>query len=100
LNTFRRRAHWNSGCIAGEPAMAEQPGKSEAEPEGRYANSFRVGFNAYEFVIDFGQEYPPDAERIHTRIVTSTPLARNLSETLERSLREYDSKFGRPEGGD
>jgi hypothetical protein len=65
-----------------------------SEPEGRYANYFKVGFNAYEFVIDFGQEYPPDPERTYLRIVTSPPLARNLAEILERSLREYELKFG------
>jgi hypothetical protein len=65
----------------------------ETELERRYANFFRVGYNAYEFVIDFGQEYPPESERIHTRIVTSTPLARNLSDTLQRSLKEHDSTF-------
>jgi hypothetical protein len=73
--------------------MPELPG-GEEDPEGRYANYFKVGFNAYEFVIDFGQEYPPDAARTHTRIVTSVPLARNLSENIERSLRDYERKFG------
>lgn len=80
--------------------MAEPRSSSGEDPEARYANTFQVGFNAYEFVIDFGQEFPPDAERVHTRIVTSRPLARNLSETIERSLREYDSKFGKPEGNE
>jgi hypothetical protein len=70
-----------------------EPG-DEVELEGRYANHFRVGSNAYEFVIEFGQEYPPEAARIHTRIVTSPSLARNLSETLERSLRDHQGRFG------
>jgi hypothetical protein len=61
----------------------------ESEPEGRYANYFEVGFNAYEFVIDFGQQYPPGSERIHTRIVTSPSLARHLRKILDRSLEEY-----------
>ena len=73
--------------------MSEPPDR-EADLEGRYANFFRIGYNAYEFVIDFGQEYPPDPERIHTRIVTSPPLARNLSDTLQRSLEEHDDTFG------
>jgi hypothetical protein len=75
--------------------MPELP-SGDADPEGRYANYFKIGFNAYEFVIDFGQEYPPDAERVHTRIVTSAPLARILAETLERSLRDHALKFGPP----
>lgn len=71
----------------------------EELPEARYTNYFRIGFNAYEFVVDFGQEYPPAAERIHTRIVLSAPLVRNLSETLERSLRNHARSFGPPGEG-
>ena len=68
--------------------MSQLPA-GETEPEGRYANYFQVGFNAYEFVLDFGQHYPPGSERIHTRIVTSPSLARRLREILDRSLEEY-----------
>jgi len=76
------------------------PPDGETDPEGRYANVFKIGFNAYELVIDFGQEYPPGAERVHTRIITSPPLARNLSETLQRSLRDYDLRFGPNQEGE
>ena len=79
--------------------MPELP-DGEQDPEGRYANYFQIGFNAYEFVIDFGQEYPPDAERVHTRIVTSPRLARSLSETLERSLRDHELKYGPHKDGE
>jgi hypothetical protein len=76
--------------------MPELPGGKD-DAEGRYANYFQIGFNAYEFILDFGQQYPPDAERIHTRIVTSPPLARSLLETLERSLRDHDREYGQRE---
>jgi len=66
----------------------------EESPEGRYANYFQIGFNAYEFVLDFGLLYPPDAGRFHTRIVTNTGVARDLSESLERSLREHEREYG------
>jgi hypothetical protein len=65
----------------------------DAQIEGRYSNHFRIGFNSYEFVFDFGQDYPPTAERFLTRIVVSPPVARHLSETLDQSLREYESKY-------
>ncbi len=71
-----------------------EPPSGEEDPEGRYANYFKVGYNAYELIIDFGQGYPPAAEHVHTRIVTSVPVARNLSETLDRSLRDRERKFG------
>jgi hypothetical protein len=82
-------------ALPAEPAhlMSELP-IDKAVPEGRYANYFKIGFNAYEFVIDFGQEYPPDAERTYMRVVTSPSMARNLVDTLERSLRDYELKFG------
>ena len=37
--------------------------------EGKYANYFKVGHNAFEFVLDFGQYYPANGEaQFHTRI--------------------------------
>ena len=53
--------------------------------EGRYANYFKVGHNAFEFVIDFGQFYPKNGEaQFHTRIITSPNLAKALLETLRK----------------
>lgn len=69
------------------PDMSEPP--DELEQEGRYANVFKVGFNAYEFVIDFGQQYDAGEARTHTRIVTSPAMAQNLRDVLDRSVREY-----------
>jgi len=66
----------------------------EENPESRYANYFQIGFNAYEFLIDFGLLYPPDEGHFHTRIVTNPGLARDLSETLGRSLRDHEREFG------
>jgi hypothetical protein len=76
--------------------MADDAG---AELEGRYSNSFRVGFNAYEFVIDFGQQYDDGPSRTHTRIVTSAGSARGLCELLATSLREHDAKYAESEPG-
>ena len=74
--------------------------KDDAALEGHYANEFRIGFNSYEFVLDFGQEYPPSAQRTVTRIVAGPPVARDLSETLGQSIREYENKFGPIKGGE
>ena len=73
--------------------MADNPG---SELEGRYANSFEVGFNAYEFVIDFAQQYEPASGRKHTRIITSPALARGLTDLLEDSLRKFEAMYGEP----
>ena len=63
--------------------------------EGRYANNFQVGHNAFEFVLDFGQFYPEDTEaRFHTRIVTGPAYAKILSKTLRASIDQYELTFG------
>ena len=74
----------------------EEKGQQLTEPlEGRYANNFQVGHNAFEFVFDFGQFYPENTEvRVHTRIVTNPAYAKVLSETLRGSLEQYERTFG------
>jgi hypothetical protein len=72
----------------------------EQDPEGRYANYFQIGFNAHEFVIDFGQQYLPDPERIHTRIVTSPSSARTLAALLADTLQRYGDVYETPEAHD
>lgn len=63
--------------------------------EGRYANYFKVGYNAVEFLLDFGQFYPEgETARLHTRIVTSPAYAKALLETLRASLDRYEQTFG------
>lgn len=79
--------------------MDELPG-GEERPEGRYANFFEIGFNSYEFVIDFGLEYSPAEPRVHTRIVTSVEKAGDLSETLTNSLRDHERRYGRRDEGE
>jgi hypothetical protein len=64
--------------------------------EGRYANYFEIGHNAFEFLLDFGQLYSEAPEgRMHTRIVTSPIFARRLAVVLNRTLSQYDQAYGR-----
>ncbi len=63
--------------------------------EGRYANYFKVGHNAFEFLLDFGQLYPEGKEvQLHTRIITSPIYAKALFETLRESIDRYEQFFG------
>lgn len=63
--------------------------------EGRYANYFEVGHNAFEFLVDFGQLYFEAPEgRMHTRIVTSPIFAKRLAEVLNRALSQYEQIHG------
>lgn len=64
--------------------------------EGRYANYFKVGYNAYEFFIDFGQY---DAENhqaeLYRRIIASPAYAKELLKLLSDSMAQYEKEFGR-----
>ena len=63
--------------------------------EGRYANYFQVGHNAFEFLLDFGQFYPESTvAQFHTRIVTGPVYAKALSEVLQESIDRYEKVFG------
>lgn len=63
--------------------------------EGKYANYFQVGHNAFEFVIDFGQFYVGSAQaQLHTRIVTSPVYVKALCETLRESVDQYERNYG------
>ncbi len=64
--------------------------------EGRYANVFKIGHNAYEFIIDCGQNYSSGAEKanLHTRIITSPVYAKALMVTLIDTVDEYERVYG------
>ena len=63
--------------------------------EGKYANYFEIGHNAYEFVIDFGQYYhETDQAELSTRIITSPVYAKAFLETLKDSIEKYETDFG------
>ena len=68
---------------------------SEKKLEGRYANYFKVGYNAFEFVLDFGQNYSGNEKaELYTRIITSPCYAKELLETLRVSIKRYEKSFG------
>jgi hypothetical protein len=75
-----------------------QPDEGEAltgELEGKYANYFQVGHNAFEFLIDFGQMYSEGTKaQFHTRIITSPSYAKELWKLLGESLNQYQTTFG------
>jgi hypothetical protein len=63
--------------------------------EGRYANYFKAGYNAFEFLLDFGQCYAEDEEaQLHTRIITSPIYAKTLLEFLRECIDQYEHDFG------
>lgn len=74
---------------------AGDPQKDVAQLQGRYSNYFKVGHNAFEFLLDFGQLYSESAEAwLHTRIVTSPIYVKALLETLRYSIDHYERVYG------
>lgn len=64
------------------------------ELEGRYANCFKVGRNAFEFVLLFGQCYAEDEEgQVHTMIVTSPTYAKFFWKQLGESIELYEKEY-------
>ncbi len=65
------------------------------EPEGRYANYFEIGHNAFEFLLDFGQAYEEgEKAQIHTRVITSPKYAQTLRDLIGESIDQYERTFG------
>jgi hypothetical protein len=65
-------------------------------PEGRYANYFEIGHNAFEFLLDFGQLYFEEPEAgLHTRIVTSPYYAKALMGVLQQAISQHEQSYGR-----
>ena len=63
--------------------------------EGRYANYFEIGYNAFEFVLDFGQPgRAAEPARIYLRVITSPSDAGELCRLLNEALVKYRRKFG------
>lgn len=69
--------------------------RTDSKLEGRYANYFKVGHNAYEFIIDFGQyDAENDQAELYRRIVTNPYYAKELLSILLRSVKQYEQTYG------
>jgi hypothetical protein len=79
-----------------EDSKHRQSTKSASTKEGRYANFFQVGHNAFEFLLEFGQQ----DRGIHTRIYVSPQYARVLSDLLLETLRQHEREFKAKTGPD
>ena len=79
------------------PLILKLKKKSE-NLEGTYANYFEVGYNAFEFVMDFGQYFSEnDTAELCTRIITSPAYAMDFFNVLGESIEHYKAKYDLPE---
>jgi hypothetical protein len=77
--------------------MTERPQTASLaeDAEGRYANYFKAGHNAFEVILEFGQFYEGDAQpRMHTRIVTTPAYAKTFLGVLQDLLGRHEKEFG------
>lgn len=72
--------------------------KQKKKTDGKYANYFEIGHNAYEFILDFGQLYKCEKAGIHTRIITGPVYAKALLISLKESIDKYERDFGKIDG--
>ena len=80
------------------PTEGDVPGDVPPEldaGEGKYANYFKVGHNAFEFILDFGQSFSETSrEKLHTRIITGPIYAKELLDVLRDAVAKYEGTFG------
>lgn len=76
--------------------MTSRDERHDGDPElGRYANYFEIGYNAFELILAFGQRHVDSTGQTwHTRIVISPGYAKTLLDMLERTIREYEARYG------
>ena len=92
LEVDRIENPWDANALMDREKKLSQ---DAVQLEGRYANYFKVGYNAFEFVIDFSQLYTENREpKFHTRIITSPAYAKKLLKLLVESIRGFEKAFG------
>jgi hypothetical protein len=60
-----------------------------------YANHFEIGYNAFEFLLDFVHVYDEGATTgARIRVVTVPAYAKAFSDLLQSSVAAYEETFG------
>ena len=61
--------------------------------EGRYVNYFKIGYNALEFVFDFGQDYAEEKTQITLRVVMNSAQAKAFHALLLESIEAHERTY-------
>jgi hypothetical protein len=60
-----------------------------------YSNHLQVGFNAFEFLLEFGQFREKDSDVVNVVAIVSSPaFAKAFARTLNDSIANYEQRFG------
>ena len=79
------------------PEISIVPHRETTASVGHYANFFKVGYTSCEFLLEFGQLFPEvgsTAPVLHTRIISSPPYVKALIDTLDRTIKQFESEYG------
>ena len=72
-----------------------QQNTSQDRLASNYSNHLQVGYNAFEFLLEFGQFREKDSNVVNvTAIVTSPAFAKAFARTLSDSIAGYEQRFG------
>jgi hypothetical protein len=73
--------------------LQESSGRDRTPPI--YSNYLRVGWNAFEFLLDFGSYRESDPGPVSVVTVVTPPVfAKAFSEALRKSLDDYEAEHG------
>ena len=59
-----------------------------------FAESFKVGHNAFEFKVDCGRDEDGEAQSVYFRVIANPANARELFRQLGLSLLRYADTYG------
>lgn len=59
-----------------------------------YSNFFKVGYNAAEFLLDFGRQFEDTDPEFFERIIMNPAQAKALWQLFDQSIRGYEQRFG------
>jgi Protein of unknown function (DUF3467) len=62
--------------------------------EARYANYFKVGHNATEFLLQFGQFHPDSSLLWFSRIIIGPVFLKELKRMVDESMVAYEQQYG------
>jgi hypothetical protein len=71
--------------------MSDERSRSRVppDPDERRADRFAIGHDAFQFRFDFWQAAEDAKEQSITRIITNPAVAKDFSQTLRESLKDY-----------
>lgn len=63
--------------------------------EGKYVDVFRIGNNAYRFILDFGSfAQEEEKQKYFTRVIMGPDTAKDFAEIFLQSIKEYEIHYG------